>query len=128
MLCKPKKFGRFLVRAGDLKHRITLQKRELKAPTVSVDFLEVYTDIATVYAAIDTPNAKTPFSEINTTETITHLFFIRFLAGIEPKNTWILHQEQRYSIVQIVNMSGLNEWLRIDCNIKGNVQKPSSKW
>ena len=126
MLCKPKRFGRFLVRAGDLKHRIKIQTRDLKPATVGVDFKQNFTDLVEVWAAIETPSAKTIFDGINTTENVTHIFYIRFVAGIEPKNNWILHDGERFTIVQTIRVGRLKEFLRIDTNIKGDVTKPAS--
>lgn len=127
MLCGPKKFKRFLVRSGDLKHRITIQDDNIGAPKTGVDASITFTDIATVYAAMETVNPKHPFDGINIDEAITHRFYVRHIDSIQEGN-FVLHRETRYRITQIVNIDGLQEWLRLDCNLKGDSSKEASKW
>lgn len=119
--CKSKK-----ICIGDLRYLIKLQERALRPPT-DVDFREVYTDIADIWASVEIASPKFPFDQINTDEGITHLFFIRYRNDVDLNN-WILYDNKRYKILQIRNVNFENKYLELRCNFKGVVSKEGSKW
>jgi len=127
MFTSPRKFKRTLIRSGDMKHRITLQSKVATPPGSGVDLTEVFTDVCNVFAALEIVNPKVPFDDINTDLGITHRFYIRHVSGVTLDN-WVLHQLTRYKIAQIVNLNGLNDFLRLDCNLKGLEANEASKW
>ena len=122
------KFSRKSIRSGNLKHRVTLQRRDLTPPsTNTVDFREVYTNLGEVWAGINTVSQQQPFNEINIDDTITHKIFIRYIPGLDT-NIWILHGNERYNVIRIDNINDMNQWTVFYCNIKGDADKEAAKW
>jgi len=132
MFAKYKKFNRITLKAGDLRHRITLQQIAIDSPQANeVDFELNYTDIIEVWAAIRTVSNKSPFDEINIDgEVVTHRFFIRKTPEIDSDITKaILSDGNRYIVINVedtINNDG--QYIRLDCNFKGSSSKVASKW
>ena len=89
--CKTKK-----ICIGDLKYRITIQLRDIKAPS-NIDFSEEYTDIATVWSYVKVISDYFRFDKTNLNDGATHIFYIRYRTDIDINN-WILYKAQRYKI------------------------------
>lgn len=123
-----KTFRKRSISPGDLRHKITIQKRAISPPSGSgVDYSSTFTDLATVSAAIESITPKQQFGDININENVTHKFYIRFMSGIDL-NCWVLHENKRYPIVDIKNWNHLNQWLELQCNEKGSADKEASQW
>lgn len=116
------------IRVGDLKHLIQLQERKLK-PGQGVDFDEDYIDVpdGEVWASVKIASSTFPFSETNTDESITHLFYIRYIDGITLDN-WILHENKRYKVLAVNDIDFEEKFLELRCNFKGVATEESSKW
>lgn len=128
MISKKKTFSRAYVGAGDLRHRITLQRKALTPPAGdSADFQELYTDLVKVFAAIETVNPKQPLGDVNVDELPTHRFWIRYIKEIDT-DCWVLHEGQRYPILKVENKDSRNEWTILHCNEKGRTTVEAAKW
>lgn len=128
MFTKYNNLTRTSFQAGDLKHRIELQTRSQEPPPgAGVDFVQVYTKLREVWAGLKVVSGKEIFGGINKDERITHIFYIRYCPDVDV-NTWILHAGQRYNIIDGENLNGLNQWLALRCNIKGDSTKVGSGW
>lgn len=99
---------------GDLDTEITLQDRTITPPTTSVDFSETFTENAVVWSMVNTVRGKTAFDEAEVERDITHEFTIRFLTGVDSE-TWILHEGERYDIIDSEDLEERHEWMVLRC-------------
>ena len=99
---------------GDLDTEITLQDRAITPPTTSVDFTETFTENAVVWAMVNTVRGKTVFDGANVERDITHEFTVRFLTGVDSE-TWILHEAERYDILDSEDLEERHEWMVLRC-------------
>lgn len=130
MIPKYKQFERVTLRAGDFRHRITLQTINIEAPSGNgSDYDMDYADLATVWAALRTVSQRQEFDAINTEEQITHRFYIRKNPELTiNKTNAILYNSKRYNIVQTEEINEDSKYIRLDCNLKGDSSKDGSKW
>lgn len=124
--CQKITFNKRIICAGDLKHKITLQSRNQTAPH-GVDYSHEFTDIASVWSAIKTRNGEEMFNEVNVSEPITHVFYIRFRGDV-TEQVYVLYKNERYNIKNVININESNEFLQLNCNIKGSENKAGSNW
>lgn len=126
--CKIKNFDKLKICTGDLRHKIKLQTKTLSGTHFdSIDFIDEFTDVADVWAAIENVSGEEIFSKINTDEAITHRFYIRYRNDITQEN-WILYKDERYKIVNITNIAERNKYLVLEANIKGDDVLKASSW
>jgi SPP1 family predicted phage head-tail adaptor len=107
---------------GDLDTLITLQDRTITPPTTTVDFSETFTENAIVWAMINTVRGKTTFDSANVERDITHEFTVRFLTGVDSE-TWILHEDERYDILDAEDLEERHEWIVLRCAKLGPTSK-----
>jgi SPP1 family predicted phage head-tail adaptor len=104
---------------GDLNTEITLQSRSITpSATVSIDFTETFTGLATVWASIKTVRGKTEFDGANVEREITHEFIARFLSGIDTE-TWVLFEGIRYDIIKTEDLEERHEFMLLMCSKLG---------
>jgi len=104
---------------GDMDEQILLQDRGIGEPLFgSVDFGEDFTNIATVWAAVETVNGKTFFDSVNTETDITHHFYIRFDASVTAE-TWITWDSRRFDILKPEDYDGRKEFMKLTCAERG---------
>lgn len=104
---------------GDMDEQIILQDRGIGEPLFgSVDFDEDFTNIATVWAAINTVSGKTFFDGVNTETNITHEFFIRFDASVSAE-TWVEWNSRRFDILDAENYEERSEFMKLICAERG---------
>jgi len=125
--CQRIKVKKKLVCAGDLSHRITIQTRDIKAPSDGVDFNYDERAFIQTWAMIETVNGLEDFDNINVAQNITHRFYIRFLAGLTEQE-WIIFKDRRYDILDIVNINEEDEFMKLECTNKGSEDQPGSQW
>lgn len=107
---------------GDLDTLVTLQDRTITPPTTTVDFSETFTENAEVWAMINTVRGKSEFDEAEVERSITHEFTVRFLVGVDSE-TWVLHEEERYDIIDAEDLEERHEWLVLRCAKLGSTTK-----
>lgn len=107
---------------GDLDTRVTLQDRTIAPPTTSVDFSETFTENAIVWSTVNTVRGKTAFDGAEVERDITHEFTVRFLTGVDAE-TWVLHNDERYDIIDAEDLEERNEWLILRCAKLGTTTK-----
>jgi len=102
-----------------MDEQILLQDRGIGEPLFgSVDFGEDFTNIATVWAAVETVNGKTFFDSVNTETDITHHFYIRFDASVTAE-TWITWDSRRFDILKPEDYDGRKEFMKLTCAERG---------
>ena len=98
---------------GQLNKRITLQY-ETKTADDMGGFSVVWTDSATVWAAIWPISANELVQSMQTDMIISHRIRIRYRSGVLP--SWRICFGSRYfNIVSIINPSERGEWLELMC-------------
>jgi len=99
------------MQSGELKKLITLQY-ETKTADGMGSFTVVWTDLATVWAAIWPISANEIVQSMQTNMIISHRVRIRYRSGV--LSSWRIKFGDRYfNIVSIINPSERGEWLDI---------------
>lgn len=112
---------------GDLKHRITIYARNIKAPIdASHNYGLDFKSMITVWASIKTLKGDTIFDNVNLDKAISHVMTIRYLPFLTQEH-WITYNHKYYDIVRVQD---INEQLRFQilyCNLRGDVSKEANK-
>ena len=116
--------------AGDLNKPIKIQVRMITAKKIGqTDFTETFTDVVSVFAAIDTSKGFSSFNDIGVTSTggvvnFTHRIYIRFSTNFTvTSENWVLFNDEKYTINSVENLEERNEWLILYCIKKGDSTK-----
>ena len=104
------------VRAGDLRHRVTLQ-----SPVASQDGYGAetvtWTDVATVWAAVWPVRGREYFEARQTAAEVTHKVRIRYstdVSGVTPK--WrVVFGSRRFDIEAVINPDERSKYLDLMC-------------
>jgi len=117
--CKRLRRKKRQVCIGDLDAQITLQNRAITVPSFGVpDFDEIFSDIDTHWAKMDTVRGKTFFDGVNTETNITHEFTIRYIDGITTE-TWVLFESRRFDVLDFEDLEERHEWIILSCVERG---------
>lgn len=112
---------------GDLKHRITIYARNIKAPIdASQNYGLSFQQMITVWASIKTLKGDTIFDNVNLDKAISHIMVVRYLPFLTQEH-WITYNQKYYDIVRLQD---INEQLRFQvlyCNLRGDVSKGVNK-
>lgn len=87
--------------ARNLKHKITFQNKTKQKNSFNEE-LEVYEDVSTVRASIETFSSKETFFTNKITEVANVKFRVRYLSEIST-DTIILYNNKTYDIVEIID-------------------------
>jgi len=105
---------------SDLTERIKLQKRTLtSADFDDADPTEKFVDLRKLWAAVETDRGYRSFNGVGTNtdggdHLATHNFYIRYLAGCSiTKENWIEWKCNKYQILSVENLDGLDEFIRL---------------
>jgi SPP1 family predicted phage head-tail adaptor len=104
------------VRAGELRHLITLQTPSTAAPDGDGGFTNTWTDLATVWASIVPATARDLERVVAGTvqSSATHLVTIRYLAGVTTK-TRVVFGSRLFSVTGVQNTDERNISLVLVC-------------
>ena len=103
---------------GDFNERITFLTRAMNSS--SFDLSETFTDIATVWARIETDNKSTEFfNGVDLINSYTHSIIVRYRNDITAEN-WIRFNDEIYKILNTENINSENSWLKIKAIRKGS--------
>jgi len=108
---------------GDLNKKVVIKSRVLTpSSTGSVDYTEVFTTVATVWALVKTSvkgNEVFDGTHLMVDKDIfTHEVYIRYRSGITQEN-WIEYNSEHYNILDITNINEDNTFLKIRCIVRG---------
>jgi SPP1 family predicted phage head-tail adaptor len=70
------------IRAGELRHRVTIEKDTLSAPTGTGQRDKIYSEFAKVWADVKSLSGRELEQARNITATVTHTLHIRYLKDI----------------------------------------------
>lgn len=111
---------------GDLNRPIKVQVRTLtEKPLSDPDYDEVFTDVVTVWAAIETARGHSSFNDIGLTRegstiVFTHKLFIRYSSSFTvTSEDWVEFDGIKYDIRSVENLEERNEFLALYCLRKG---------
>ena len=114
---------------GDLRDRITLQRRKIEAPTHGeTSHAENFDASREVWARVTTTMGKTIFDGVGTGDvSITHEVLLRHDSGVTSE-TWIeLADGTHLDVVRPENYDERGEFLRLLCVARGSRDKEASK-
>lgn len=128
-VCTNIKITKQRVCSGDLRFPIKILERELTSPSDpingDVDYEETFTTIYEVAAAITTPSGVNTFDSVNTLQTVSHIFYIRYLTGINAEH-FIEYEGIYYKILELSKLDGRQLFLKIKCTERGDLTQEAS--
>lgn len=118
MACKTFKKSVNKVCVGNLSKTITLQKRNISAPTTYTNNTSSsFTTIATAKAMVITKDASIFVDDVNVAPATTTLFIIRYSSNIANQlkvgNLWILYNDNRFKVQTINNIDLSNKYIKL---------------
>lgn len=115
---------------GDMNKLIEIQVRSLVPPSTAFDYDISLTTTEQVFAMIQTAtgaiSGEAFFDESNVERFVTHMIYIRFRTDVTAE-TWIKFDDKFYDILNVENLDENNEFLLLKCNVRGSVNKPTTK-
>jgi SPP1 family predicted phage head-tail adaptor len=106
--------------AGDMNQLITLKTRAMTGDFDDVDFLELFTNDGNVWAAIQTTSSgEVIFDSVGTETLVTHKIYINYIEGL-TQEVWIEFGGNNYDILSVENLDERNEFMKLNCVIRGN--------
>ncbi len=101
------------MKIGDLNRRITLQQKTRVSDSMG-GFIETWTDVATIWAAIWPTSASEAIQAAQMVMTISHRIRIRYRSVL--KSSWrVKYGNHYYAVVSIINPNMSNEYLDLMC-------------
>lgn len=111
----------------DLRHRVTVYKRDLAEPAFgSTDFDETFTQLDEVWAAIQTTNGKTLFNGTMIEESLTHVLWINHRTDVNSENWIELGDGRRLRILDFEDVDEQHDWLLLACQERGPKDKKAN--
>lgn len=107
--------------AGDLDRILTLENRAIVPPLDidDVDYTENFVGDGDEMCMIETISGKEVFDESNQLiGVIDTRFYIYFRDDITAE-TWVLFEDDRYSIIKVTDLDLRHEWLKLECDSRG---------
>jgi head-tail adaptor len=111
--------------AGSLNKKISVLDREIEVPVGdSVDFDENFILIKDTWAMVQTVAGKVFFDNSNIDKSITHEWYIRYIAGIEiTAEHWVLYNTNFFKIINVENLDEANRFLLLRTTERGESTK-----
>lgn len=106
---------------GDLRKQVTLQVRVIQPASItSANYVEEFTNVITVWAAIKTTRGYQTFSEVGVSNNVTHEVYIRYDSSFTvTSEDWVEIDSLKYDIVDTENLDERNEFYVLRCIRKG---------
>lgn len=112
-------YGRYYVRAGDLRKRITIRLR-VDQPTDDMGMEAVYSDSLCVSAKMTQPGAATYHGGAQTGSRITHYFIIRYRRGISSDHE-VFYDKRIFRIRRIKEIMQYEQrFMQLECEELGS--------
>ncbi len=115
---------------GDMNKLIDIQVRTLEPPSTAFDYDINLTTIDQVFAMIHTASGAISgeafFDGSNVERFVTHMIYIRFRTDVTAE-TWIKFNDEFYDILNVENLDENNEFLLLKCNVRGSVNKSTTR-
>jgi len=101
------------MRAGDLRHRITLQQKTETRDSFGA-VIETWNDVATLYASIEPLRGKEFFDAQQVNAEVTIRIRIRYRSGVTP-NMRVLFGTRTFDIQSVINVDERNREMILMC-------------
>lgn len=129
--CVRKRIPRIEICAADLNKKIAIQERLLSAPSPgNTQPVLSFTNLASPWAAVETPRGSSKFLGVNINDDTTHIFIVRYrslLDELEVGNNFILFKDRRFRILSVTNMNEDDIFLAIECTERGDDDKDANE-
>lgn len=104
------------MRAGDLRHRITLQRPEYTQDDITGEMTPSWVEVAKIWASVEPVSVNQFVSAATNQSKVSARIVIRYRKGIDPTMR-ILHRDKIYNIEGVLadKVSGL-EYLTLPCS------------
>lgn len=104
------------MRAGDLRHRITLQRPEYTQDDITGEMIPSWVEVAKIWASVEPVSVNQFVSAATNQSKVSARIVIRYRKGIDPTMR-ILHRDKIYNIEGVLadKVSGL-EYLTLPCS------------
>lgn len=89
------------MRAGRLRHRVTLQQLT-QVPDGGGGYTEDWTDVATVWAAVEPLRGQERYEAQQVQATLSHRITIRYRAGVEPSMR-VVHDGRVFNVLSVID-------------------------
>ena len=99
------------MRAGPMRHRVTLQQRSTGVDAAG-GVLDSWDDVATRWASMDRASGSEVWASAQRSGRVPAVFRLRYLSGVVPAMR-LLFDGRAYNILSAVDQSGLREELTI---------------
>lgn len=134
-ICKTKRFKKTRLCTADLRHWIQLVLREQQPNDLNqTEMTETFTNLYTIFAAVETVSGTMRFNSIGIDEKTTHFFYIRysvfsnnFLDKIEKGNHFIRYNNKYYQILRAENQNEDGLIIVIQAVERGDESKEASQ-
>ena len=100
--------------AGQLRHRVTIQQLT-RVEDEGGGYAEVWTEVATVWAAIKPLRGNERYEAQQIQSTLTHKVIMRYRAGIKPQMR-ILYGNRVFEIEAVIDVDERHKWLELLCS------------
>ena len=102
-----------LVRAGELRHRVTIQQKSISQDTYGAA-LETWSTLATVWANVEALSGREFFDSQQTVAQADHRITIRYRADIKPAMR-VVEGTRTFEIQAVLDREGRKRTLELLC-------------
>jgi hypothetical protein len=122
--CRTKRFPRTAICAGDRRHKLSVERREIQAPDPLADVIgHSFTVIGTPYAALKQLNYPAKLTGVNTDELATHRFFFPYATKydevVERNNYFIRYKGRLMQILRFGIFEEDDRYMVVECTERG---------
>lgn len=101
------------MRAGDLRHRVTIQQKTVTSDPEGVA-VETWTEVATVWAAVEPLRGREYIQAAAVTPEVTTRIRMRYRLGVKPAMR-VVHGGRVYDVLSVIDVGGLRRELELMC-------------
>jgi len=102
-----------MIRAGELRHRVTIQQKSVTRNTFGEEIV-TWQDVATVWAAIEPLRGREFFESQQVNAEVTTRIRIRYRPGITPTMR-VVYGSRIFDIQAVINVEERNRELHLMC-------------
>lgn len=122
--CRTKRFPRTTICAGDRRHRISIERRELQTPDPTSDVIGCsFTVLGTVSAALEVIRYPAKITGVNTDDAATHRFYFlkskRYSDVVEHNNYFVRLNGRLMRILRFGIFEEDDRYLFAECTERG---------
>lgn len=103
-----------MMNVGQLRHRVTIQQLT-RVEDEGGGYAEVWTEVATVWAAIKPLRGNERYEAQQVQSTLTHKVTIRYREGIKPQMR-LTYKGRIFDIESVIDIEERHRWLELLCS------------